>query len=605
MSLDSSYFARQNSRRPRRSCSANKMKHRSSSESHRRRRSGIVEGMIDTIRTAVDIVWEALQPAGMKAPRVGRQRYLHAESLELRRVLASGVPGGPVFDLDSELGLIVEGGFVSQWQDQAANGNDLLAAGSMRPALVAGLTPTGRAAVRFDGVDDRLLRHLTTGDGIGGLPAGNADRTMFVVAQFHDANAWGGVGYGAGVANQTYGLGVVGSGDAKGKLMLQGWGGGNDLLADELAFGTSGTNGWKVVSAVHQNDGSNSAENSFLYQNGVEIAAWNHEFNTDLTNLNELDGGTRSRISLGEEIMNLGHQRVDIAAVVIYDHALSDSDRQEVETYLQHRYMTGIAPDAPPVITTPAAVTVVAGQTAVVRLTAFDPNLDPLTFAISGGADQSLFQLSGANHEDLSFIVAPNFENPQDANADNIYELTVSAFDGTHTVTLAMTVTLTHSHYGFSDEPFINTGLNQPMSMAFLPDGRMLIVEKVGRVWIADTNSGAKSEYVNLLDIDAAQERGLLDIALAPNFDPASPGPDYIYLYYTPASGQRAQISRFTHQENSGGLTSTASVGSEFAVWHDTETYVSCCHYGGGLDFGPDGKLWLTTGDKFTAPNSG
>ena len=34
-------------------------------------------------------------------------------------------------------------------------------------------------------------------------------------------------------------------------------------------------------------------------------------------------------------------------------------------------------------------------------------------------------------------------------------------------------------------------------------------------------------------------------------------------------------------------------------IWEDTDGYLACCHYGGGLDFGIDGKLWLTTSDKF------
>ena len=42
-------------------------------------------------------------------------------------------------------------------------------------------------------------------------------------------------------------------------------------------------------------------------------------------------------------------------------------------------------------------------------------------------------------------------------------------------------------------------------------------------------------------------------------------------------------------------------------IWQDTDGYIACCHYGGGLDFGIDGKLWLTTSDKFqsTTPGEG
>ncbi len=150
------------------------------------------------------------------------------------------------------------------------------------------------------------------------------------------------------------------------------------------------------------------------------------------------------------------------------------------------------------------------------------------------------------------------------------------------------------------------TGLEQPMSLRFLPDGRMLVIQKKGIIRIVDTSTtpATAEVYMNLASashphgIKADQERGLLDIAIDPNF----PSQPYIYLFYTPntgPNGQRARIARFTHQQNSGGLTSRGNPGSEVILWEDTHGYDSCCHFGGGLDFGPDGKLWLTVGDHF------
>lgn len=143
----------------------------------------------------------------------------------------------------------------------------------------------------------------------------------------------------------------------------------------------------------------------------------------------------------------------------------------------------------------------------------------------------------------------------------------------------------------------------QPISMAFLPDNRMLLLSKSGEIRLVDPESGSSSVYMQLTNINGKNERGLLDITLDPDFETNG----YFYLYYTPGSPQHARVARFQHQENGGGLSSTGDLSSEFRVWEDTDAYLSCCHYGGGLDFGIDGKLWLSTSDKFqtTAPGEG
>ncbi|NOT29293.1 MAG: hypothetical protein HOP15_02460, partial [Planctomycetes bacterium] len=145
-------------------------------------------------------------------------------------------------------------------------------------------------------------------------------------------------------------------------------------------------------------------------------------------------------------------------------------------------------------------------------------------------------------------------------------------------------------------------GLEQPTSIRFLPDGRMLVLQKQGEILIADVSGSPASaaSYLDLGDpahadgINGDSERGLLDAAIDPSF-PVEP---YVYLFYTPANGS-ARIARFTHAESDGGLTSQGDLSSEVVLWQDTEGYDSCCHFGGGLDFGPDGNLWLTIGDHF------
>lgn len=154
----------------------------------------------------------------------------------------------------------------------------------------------------------------------------------------------------------------------------------------------------------------------------------------------------------------------------------------------------------------------------------------------------------------------------------------------------------------FTNE-LVTSTVTQPVALAFLPDGRMLIVEKGGRILVSDPSSLplSRATYMTITNISADDERGLLNLVLDPGFGISN---NYFYVYYHPGSPEIGRIARFTHLENTGGLTSRGDLTSEFVVWEDTEGYPACCHYGGGLDFGPDGNLYLTIGDKFTAGNA-
>ena len=65
-----------------------------------------------------------------------------------------------------------------------------------------------------------------------------------------------------------------------------------------------------------------------------------------------------------------------------------------------------------------------------------------ISYSITGGDDRALFTIDAASGE-LSFIAAPDFEAPQDADGDNVYEVTVTATGGTETVSQDLTVTVT------------------------------------------------------------------------------------------------------------------------------------------------------------------
>jgi len=119
--------------------------------------------------------------------------------------------------------------------------------------------------------------------------------------------------------------------------------------------------------------------------------------------------------------------------------------------------------------------------------------------------------------------------------------------------------------------------LEVPWAMAFLPDGRMIFTERPGRVSILE---GKQVKMVANINTTSAGESGLLGVAVDPNFNQNR----YIYLYYT--SGSFNRVSRFELGEKLENETILID-NIPAAQIHD----------GGRLKFGPDGKLYITTGD--------
>ncbi|MBM4090676.1 MAG: DUF4347 domain-containing protein [Planctomycetes bacterium] len=96
-----------------------------------------------------------------------------------------------------------------------------------------------------------------------------------------------------------------------------------------------------------------------------------------------------------------------------------------------------------PVFTSPDSVSVPENQTGVLTVTASDEDGDTPTYSISGGADQTRFSI-GTLSGVLTFLAAPNYESPADADVDNAYVVEVTADDGRGGITsqlISVTVT--------------------------------------------------------------------------------------------------------------------------------------------------------------------
>jgi glucose/arabinose dehydrogenase/PKD repeat protein len=130
-------------------------------------------------------------------------------------------------------------------------------------------------------------------------------------------------------------------------------------------------------------------------------------------------------------------------------------------------------------------------------------------------------------------------------------------------------------------------GLDEPTAMTFTPDGRMLIAERDGTVWVVPAGGSqiSPTPFLQLPSVATDNERGLLGITLDPSY--AQNG--YVYVYYTHGT-LRNRVSRFTASGNS------APAASELVVWQNIVD-AGVWHQGGDLQFGPDGYLYVSVGD--------
>lgn len=137
----------------------------------------------------------------------------------------------------------------------------------------------------------------------------------------------------------------------------------------------------------------------------------------------------------------------------------------------------------------------------------------------------------------------------------------------------------------------VANGIANPTAMAFAPDGRIFVAEQGGKLRVIKNNSLLTTPFVQLT-VSASGERGLIGIALDPNFVTNN----FIYLYYTvPGAPAHNRISRFTAN---GDVVLT---GSETVVLELDPLSTATNHNGGAMHFGKDGKLYVAVGENANA----
>ncbi|WP_145391305.1 cadherin-like domain-containing protein [Stieleria neptunia] len=240
---------------------------------------------------------------------------------------------------------------------------------------------------------------------------------------------------------------------------------------------------------------------------------------TDVT-----DNGTLYLAGFGALGLNDTFTQADIdAGDVTYDHDGSETTSDAFSFSLADGGENGATPatgtfnftvtpvNDDPLITSPNTVAVDENQTAVLTVTATDPEAATPTYSISGGADQAFFSID-TNSGVLTFISPPDYENPLDVEGDNIYEVQVTASDGTtgstvQTISVTVLNVTDTSFDGPSTVIWSENGVSTPLAADF--NGNDFSIEvntaDIGGPWrvIDGAESPDRDEKI-VIGVDAA-----------------------------------------------------------------------------------------------------
>jgi glucose/arabinose dehydrogenase len=146
---------------------------------------------------------------------------------------------------------------------------------------------------------------------------------------------------------------------------------------------------------------------------------------------------------------------------------------------------------------------------------------------------------------------------------------------------------------GFS-QSVVTGGLDRPTAMALAPDGRIFVAQQGGKLRVVKDGTLLQTPFLSL-NVDSSGERGLLGVALDPDF--ASNG--YVYVYYTAKQPRvHNRIARFT----ADGDVALAGSGKKLLDLNVLSQKTN--HNGGALHFGEDGKLYAAVGENANPENA-
>jgi glucose/arabinose dehydrogenase len=136
-------------------------------------------------------------------------------------------------------------------------------------------------------------------------------------------------------------------------------------------------------------------------------------------------------------------------------------------------------------------------------------------------------------------------------------------------------------------------GLPQLWAMEFLPDGRMLVTAKQGDLHIISEDGTASDPISGVPEVDTTGQGGLLDVALAPDFESSN----RIFMSFAEprdgGNGTSVASARLVLDENGGATLEDVSV-----IFRQEPTYDGDKHFGSRIVPTGDGELFVTVGER-------
>lgn len=141
------------------------------------------------------------------------------------------------------------------------------------------------------------------------------------------------------------------------------------------------------------------------------------------------------------------------------------------------------------------------------------------------------------------------------------------------------------------DHEVVADGLDHPWAIEFMPDGRMLVTERAGRLRIVAPSGEVSDPIEGLPEVDASGQGGLLDVVLGPDFADDR----MIYFSYAePREGGKngTAVARAVLADDDSALRDVEVIFRQQPAWDSDK------HFGSRLVWDNDGHLYVTLGER-------